>query len=45
LTFTYALKCYHQKCSSPHFSWQEQERAAVVRWYWLSRTDRLQTCI
>jgi len=19
--FTYALKCYHQKCSWPHFSW------------------------
>jgi len=21
LNFTYAFKCYHQKCSWPHFSW------------------------
>jgi len=21
LNFTYALKCYDQKCSWPHFSW------------------------
>ena len=21
LNFTYALKCFHQKCSWPHFSW------------------------